>query len=39
MFLAISKRPRKSTRTKTKRYRAALKAKNAGRRNRVMSRG
>jgi hypothetical protein len=37
MFLAISKRPRKTIRNKTKRYRAALKAKNAGRRDRVMS--
>jgi hypothetical protein len=37
MFLAISKRPRKTNRTKTKRYRAGLKAKNATRRDRVMS--
>ena len=37
MFLAISKRPRKTSRTKTKRYRAGLKAKNAARRDRVMS--
>ena len=35
MYLMLSKKPRKSTRTKSKRYRAKLKAKNTGRRNRV----
>ena len=33
MFLMISKGPRKSTRSRSKRYRAKLKAKNRGRRN------
>ena len=35
MYLMLSKKPRKSTRSKSKRYRAKLKAKNRGRRNRV----
>ena len=35
MYLALSKKPRKSNRTKTKRYRAKLKAKNRARRSRV----
>jgi hypothetical protein len=34
MFI-ITKSPRKTNRTKTKRYRAKLKAKNKARRNRV----
>ena len=35
MFLMLSKGPRKSNRTKTKRYRAKLKSKNTARRNRI----
>jgi hypothetical protein len=35
MFLMLSKKPRKANRTKSKRYRAGLKAKNRSRRNRV----
>jgi hypothetical protein len=35
MFLMLSKGPRKTNRTKTKRLRAGLKAKNRGRRNRI----
>jgi hypothetical protein len=35
MYLMLSKKPRKSTRSKTNRFRAKLKAKNRGRRNRV----
>jgi hypothetical protein len=35
MYLILSKKPRKSTRGKTKRYRAKLKAKDRGRRSRV----
>jgi hypothetical protein len=35
MYLALSKKPRKSNRTKTKRYRAKLAAKNKARRSRV----
>lgn len=35
MFLMLSKGPRKTNRTKTKRYRAKLKAKNKARRNRI----
>jgi hypothetical protein len=35
MFLMLSKKPRKPNRTKSKRYRAGLKAKNRSRRNRV----
>jgi len=38
MFLMLSKGPRKSNRTRSKRYRAKLKAKNRGRRNRVYGR-
>jgi hypothetical protein len=38
MFLMLSKKPRRSNRTKSKRYRAKLKAKNRGRRNRVYCR-
>lgn len=38
MFLMLSKGPRKTNRTKTKRYRAKLKAKNKGRRNRIYCR-
>ena len=35
MFLMLSKGPRKSNRTRSKRYRAKLKAKNRARRNRI----
>jgi hypothetical protein len=35
MFLMLSKGPRKNNRTKTKRFRAKLKAKNKARRNRI----
>ena len=35
MFLMLSKGPRKTNRTKTRRFRAKLKAKNRGRRNRI----
>ena len=35
MFLTLSKGPRKHNRTKTKRFRAKLKAKNRARRNRI----
>ena len=35
MYLIISKQPRKSTRSKSKRYKAKLKAKDKGRRARV----
>jgi hypothetical protein len=35
MFLMLSKGPRKTNRTKTKRFRAKLKAKNRTRRNRI----
>src|SRR3984885_11668159 len=38
MFLALSKKPRRTNRTKSKRYRAKLKAKNRNRRNRVYGR-
>jgi hypothetical protein len=38
MFLMLSKGPRKTNRTKTKRYRAKLKAKNRARRNRIYCR-
>jgi hypothetical protein len=38
MFLMLSKGPRKSTRSKSNRYRAKLKAKNRGRRNRIYQR-
>jgi hypothetical protein len=39
MYLAISKGPRKASRTKTKRYRAKLKAKDKNRRGRVYQAG
>ena len=39
MFLMLSKKPRRTNRTKSKRYRAQLKAKNRSRRNRVYQRG
>ncbi len=39
MFLMLSKKPRRTNRTKSKRYRAKLKAKNRSRRNRVYQRG
>lgn len=39
MYLALSKKPRKTNRTKSKRYRAKLKAKNNARRNRVYQGG
>jgi hypothetical protein len=35
MYIALSKKPRKANRNKTKRYRAKLKAKDRGRRARV----
>lgn len=35
MYLILSKKPRKSTRAKSTRYRAKLKAKDKGRRGRV----
>jgi hypothetical protein len=35
MYLMLSKKPRKSNRTKTKRFRAKLKAKDKNRRGRV----
>jgi hypothetical protein len=35
MYLILSKKPRKTNRTKSKRYRAKLKAKDRGRRSRV----
>jgi hypothetical protein len=35
MFLMLSSGPRKTNRTKSKRYRAKLKAKNRARRNRI----
>jgi len=38
MFLQTSKRPRKTDRNKTKRYRAKLKNKNNNRRDRVYGR-
>jgi hypothetical protein len=38
MFLMLSKKPRRVSRTKSKRYRAKLKAKNRNRRNRVYNR-
>jgi hypothetical protein len=39
MFLMLSKKPRRTNRTKSKRFRAKLKAKNRSRRNRVYQRG
>ena len=38
MYLVLSKKPRKTNRTKTKRFRAKLKAKNRARRNRIYCR-
>jgi hypothetical protein len=38
MFLMLSKKPRKTNRTKSNRYRAKLKAKNRARRNRIYCR-
>jgi hypothetical protein len=38
MFLMLSKGPRKTNRTKTKRYRAKLAAKNRSRRGRIYQR-
>jgi hypothetical protein len=38
MFLMLSKKPRRVNRTKSKRFRAKLKAKNRNRRNRVYNR-
>jgi hypothetical protein len=38
MFLMISKGPRKTNRSKTKRLRAKMKAKNRSRRNRIYCR-
>ncbi len=38
MFIMLSKKPRKSNRTRSARYRAKLKAKNRDRRNRVNQR-
>lgn len=35
MFLMLSKKPRKTNRSKSKRFRAAQKAKNKARRNRI----
>ena len=35
MYLILSKKPRKTTRSKSKRYRAKLKAKDKGRRARI----
>ena len=38
MYLVLSKKPRKTDRSKSKRFRAKLKAKDRGRRNRVYQR-
>ena len=38
MFLMLSKKPRKTNRGRSNRYRAKAKAKNRGRRNRVYQR-
>ena len=38
MFIMLSKKPRKSNRSRSNRYRAKLKAKNRTRRNRVYQR-
>ena len=38
MFLMLSKHPRKQNRSKTKRFRAKLKAKNRARRDRIYCR-
>jgi hypothetical protein len=37
MFIMLSKKPRKTNRTKTKRFRASLKAKNTARRKRLFA--
>ena len=37
MFIMLSKKPRKTNRTKTKRFRAKLKAKNTARRKRLFA--
>jgi hypothetical protein len=39
MYIMLSKKPRRTNRSKTNRYRAKLKAKNRSRRNRVYQRG
>jgi len=39
MYITLSKKPRKANRSKTKRYRAKLKAKDRGRRKRVYQLG
>ena len=39
MYIVLSKKPRKANRSKTKRYRAKLKAKDRGRRKRVYQLG
>jgi hypothetical protein len=39
MYITLSKKPRKAKRTKTRRYRAKLKAKDRGRRARVYQLG
>ena len=39
MYLMLSKKPRKASRTKTNRFRAKLKAKDRNRRNRVYQKG
>jgi len=39
MYITLSKQPRKVNRNKSKRYRAKLKAKDKGRRNRVYNNG
>src|SRR5579859_5026427 len=39
MYIVLSKQPRKANRSKTKRYRAKLKAKDRGRRKRVYQLG
>lgn len=39
MFIMLSKLPRKTDRSRSKRYRAKLKAKDRGRRNRIYQRG
>jgi len=38
MFITLSSKPRKTNRTRSKRFRAKLKAKNRARRNRVYQR-
>jgi hypothetical protein len=38
MFIMLSKKPRKTNRSRSSRYRAKLKAKDRGRRNRVYCR-